>query len=221
MFDEIKKKLFLERLKVLTIDGIATGQIIPFDETFYERLSHTYICGLPVSFHIKYLAPVKGQIGQCYDRSLYMFLALEESVLVRSDRKDLKLVFGKESAGHGWIEIGDYVYDPTTRAKYSKALYYKIFEPTNTIYYTREDYSKIGNNREFVNDVCSTTLEDFMLNGRKRFDLIAIPLVRGVAQMQNKTEFLEKLDEFLSQVEYDEKTLYQDLKNSVFEKMLK
>ena len=85
MLDEIKKKLFLERVKLLTLNGLVTGQIVPFDEEFYERLSHTYICGLPISFHIKYLAPVLGQLGNCYDRSLYMFLALEESILVRED----------------------------------------------------------------------------------------------------------------------------------------
>ena len=31
MLDEIKKKLFLERVKLLTLNGLVTGQIVPFD----------------------------------------------------------------------------------------------------------------------------------------------------------------------------------------------
>lgn len=206
MLDEIKKKLFLERVKLLTLNGLVTGQIVPFDEEFYERLSHTYICGLPISFHIKYLAPVLGQLGNCYDRSLYMFLALEESILVRADRKDLKLKFGEGYAGHGWVEIEEYVYDPTTQARYNKTLYYKIFEPTHIMRCTREEYCKIEHNKEFLTDVCMTTIEDFLPKGRKHSDLIIIPLVKAVTQMQDKTEFLEKLDEYLKQIEFDEKT---------------
>jgi len=70
----------------------------------------------------------------------------------------------------------------------------------------REEYCKIEHNKEFLTDVCMTTIEDFLPKGRKHSDLIIIPLVKAVAQMQDKTEFLEKLDEYLKQIEFDEKT---------------
>ena len=77
-------------MQLLLNKGIADKKIIPFDDEFYEKLNHTYISGLPVSIHIKYLKPIVGP-SKCYDRSLYMFFCFDDALLVRADNKDLEL----------------------------------------------------------------------------------------------------------------------------------
>ena len=87
MFDNIKKSLYFSKMQLLLNKGVADKKIIPFDDEFYEKLNHTYISGLPVSIHIKYLKPIVGP-GKCYDRSLYMFFCFDDAILVRGDNKD-------------------------------------------------------------------------------------------------------------------------------------
>lgn len=116
MFDILKKNLYFTKIQILFDNGLRNGSIVPFDDTFYEKLSNTYISCLPVSIHIKYLKPLTPP-GRCYDRSLYMFFCFNDAILVRADNRDLELKFGLSNAGHGWIEIGDYVYDPSLLLK--------------------------------------------------------------------------------------------------------
>lgn len=99
MFDNIKKGLYFSKMQLLLKKGVEDGNILPFDEEFYEKMSNTYISCLPVSIHMKYLKPIVGP-GKCYDRSLYMFFCFKDAVLVRGDNKDLELRYGKENAGH-------------------------------------------------------------------------------------------------------------------------
>mgnify|MGYP003299039579 CR=1 FL=1 len=130
MFDNIKKELYFFRKEVLFNKGIKEGKIVPFDDCFYEKMSHTYFNCVPISMHIKYLKPLSGP-GKCYDRSLFMFFCFDDALLVRADIKNLELLYGKENAGHGWIEIDDYVYDPSSTLRFDKKLYYQIYNPTN------------------------------------------------------------------------------------------
>lgn len=210
MLQKIKKKLFFMKAELLIKNGILKGQIQEFDEKFYERLSHTYFSGIPISFHIKYFFP-KEEEGRCYDRSLYMFLAIEEAILVRGSRKDLEYLYGKESSGHGWIEIGDYVYDPTSRMKFSKSLYYQIYEPSNVYKTTRKEYCSNEESRKFLQNIVFTTLNDLKPGGRKRQDLLVIPLIREVIRMKGETETLEKLDSYLEKIQYNEETIFTEL----------
>ena len=50
-----------------------------------------------------------------------MFLAQPSSILVRGNIKTLEYKYGKEKSRHGWIEMDDYVYDPTSLYKYKKS----------------------------------------------------------------------------------------------------
>ena len=75
MFNKIKKELYFYKMNLLIANGIYSKKIVPFDDDFYEQLSHTFINGLPVSMQIKYLKPILPP-GKCYDRSLYMFFFL-------------------------------------------------------------------------------------------------------------------------------------------------
>lgn len=174
-------------------------------------MNNTYFNGIPISMHIKYLrAPKTMGIGKCYDRSLYMFFCFDDALLVRGDNKDLELRFGKEKAGHGWIEIGDYVYDPTLLLRFDKETYYKIYNPTNVEKITKEEYRKI--NGSYYDMIRNTTISDFKSSGSKRVDLIlTIPLVKAIAECSHNEKFINALDEYLSLIQYDEKQIYDEM----------
>lgn len=157
--------------------------------------------------HIKYLKPTAPP-GKCYDRSLFMFFCFDDALLVRADNKDLELRFGKENAGHGWIEIGNYVYDPSLMMRFEKDLYYKIYSPTDVHKATKEDYKKV--NGSYYDDVRNTSIDDFKIGGSKRTDLcVSIPLVRGIAEFNE--QFKKELEEYLTLIQYDEKQVYDEL----------
>ncbi len=209
MFDGLKKKLYFSKLQLLYSKGISEGKIVPFDESFYRSMSNTYFASIPVSMHIKYLRPKTGP-GKCYDRSLYMFFCFDDALLVRGDKLNLELLYGKDNAGHGWIEIGDYVYDPTMLMRFDKDLYYKMFSPTNVSKATKEEYVSV--NGSFYDDIRSTTVSDFQPGGSKRLELCTtIPLVQGIADMSSDESFKKELDEYLSLIKYDGEAIYRDL----------
>lgn len=182
MFDNIKKSLYFIMMRLLLEKGIENGSIVPFDDSFYEKVSHTYIDCLPVSMHMKYLKPL-ARPGKCYDRSLYMFFCFENAVLVRGDNKDLELRFGKDNAYHGWIEMDGYCYDPSSLLRFKKETYYKVYKPYNISKITVEEYKNCCDyNKQFYEDIVNTKLSDFQPNGKKRTDLsVIIPLVQGIA----------------------------------------
>ena len=209
MFDNLKKGLYFSKMQLLFNKGLAEGKIVPFDDEFYEKMSHTYFNCIPIYMHIKYLKPIVGP-GKCYDRSLFMFFCFDDALLVRANNKDLELRFGKENAGHGWIEIGNYVYDPSLLMRFEKDLYYKIYSPTNIFKATKEDYIKV--NGSYYDDVKNTSIEDFKLGGKKRTDLcVSIPLVRGIAEHSSDENLKKELDAYLTSIQYDEKQVYEEL----------
>lgn len=127
MSENIEKRLYLSEIENLFEKGLFDGLIEPFDNTFYERLSHTYINCLPVSIEIKYLKSINGP-GHCLDRSLSMFFCFDDALLVRGDGKYFELIYGKNKTFHGWIELDGYVYDPSFMKKIIKYLCLQIFQ---------------------------------------------------------------------------------------------
>ena len=118
MIEDLRKKLFFAKFEILWREALCKGKIMEFDDGIYDDMSNTYISCLPVSLHIKHskhLFP----LGTCYDRSLYMFLSLDDALLVRGNNKDLEYNYGKGHEGHGWIERGNYVYDPSLMIKFA------------------------------------------------------------------------------------------------------
>ena len=199
--------LYYLRAEKLIEKGKGNGSIAPFDQDFYEQMSHTYVAGLPVSMNIKYLRPILGP-GKCYDRSLYMFLCFDDALLVRGDTKDLELRYSKEAAGHGWMEKGGYVYDPSLLQKFPIDLYYKIFGVSNVQKCSHAEYAAIPENKKLYNKVRNTTLQDYQPNGKYRLDLLtSIPLVKGIAEASGNIEFQQELDKYLETVQYDEKQI--------------
>ena len=209
MFDNIKKEIYFKKMDLLFHKGLFEEKIVPFDDKFYERMSHTYFGCIPVSMHIKYLKPLDSP-GKCKERSLFMFCCFDDALLVRANIKDLELRFGKEYAGHGWIEIGDYVYDPSLTLRFDKDLYYKIYNPSNIYKYTKKEYRET--NKKYYDMIKNTTISDFQPGGSKRTDLCTvIPLIRQIAEYSCDENFKKDLDEYLSLIQYDEKQVYAEL----------
>ena len=74
MFDSLKKGLYFSKMQLLFSKGLSEGKIVPFDNEFYEKMSHTFFNCIPISMHIKYLKPTASP-GKCYDRSLFIFFS--------------------------------------------------------------------------------------------------------------------------------------------------
>ena len=145
-----------------------------------------------------------------------MFFCFEDAKLVRGDNKDLELLYGKENAGHGWVEIGDYVYDPSTMKRYDKDLYYKIFEPSNIYKGSKEEYCSYQENKKLYDDIQSTTIDDYKPNGRKRVELaVIIPVIRELAKASENQEFIDDLNAYLTKIQYNEEQVYNALNEKV------
>ena len=211
MFNNIKKNLYFRKSNLLFKQGLMEKKIVPFDDEFYEKMSHTYFNGIPISMHIKYLKPLPCMDGKCYDRSLFMFFCFPEAILCRGDIKNLELSYGKEKAGHGWIEMGDYVYDPTLLMRFEKELYYNIYMPFNVIKTTTEEYCLAPECKALYDDITKTTIQDLQTPGVKRINLIAsIPTVQEMAEMSNNPDFVKELNEHLASINYDIQQILDD-----------
>lgn len=221
MFENIKKILNFSKMQLLFKKGLEDGSIVPFDDEFYEKMSHTYINCLPVSMHMKYLKPIVG-LGKCYDRSLYMFLCFENAVLVRGDNKYLELKYGNDKSGHGRIEMDGYCYDPSLLLRFKKETYYEIYKPYNVSKTTIDEYKNCcDSNKQFYEDIINTNISDFQPNGRKRIDLcVIIPLIKGIAEMGTNEDFKNELNNYLKSIQYNERQISEEM-DTVFQKQLK
>lgn len=201
MFKEIRKKLFFTRFHVLAAKASQQGKITEFDDEIYQKMNNTIIACFPVSFFIKHSKHMFA-LGTCYERSLYMFLALDNAILVRGNNKDLEYNYGEGHGGHGWVEVGDYVYDPSTMLKYDKETYYELYGCTDVTKTDKETYLKL--NQDFVDSYVSTDFNDFRPGGKRRLELgILIMQVQTLASMLDDEEFRKDLDDYLKLVEYD------------------
>lgn len=213
---KIIKKLYNKRLEMLFGKGVMEGKITGFDEEIYEKMDGTVIACLPVSLHIKYSKYLFPH-GTCYDRSLYMFLALDDAVLVRGKNKDLEVNYGKGHGGHGWVEVGNYVYDPSLMLRFDKDLYYKIYGCTAVKKIDKATY--LAEHKDFVNQHVSTDFDEFKPGGKRRTELgILITQVKALSQFINDENFTRELNEYLSYIEYDEKQI-QEERNKSLEKL--
>ena len=89
MFDELKKDLYFKKLNALYREGIESNKIKKFDESFYRILDKTFVNTLPLSIYLKYMQP-KTKEGDWVNTSLYMFIAIDNTCLVRANNKNLE-----------------------------------------------------------------------------------------------------------------------------------
>ena len=211
MFENTKKELYFFKLNLLFNQGIRNGDILPFEDDLYERLSKIYFNGIPLSIQIKYLKP-KISPGNCEDRSWFITMGFEDALWVSGDNKDLELNYGKNGAWHFWVEHDGWVYDPTLLYKFKKELYYKIYLPKNIIYRRPEEYKK----SPIYQSIVKTTIDDLIPGGKERYHLcVTIPLVKGIAEMSGNADFIKELEQHLEEIEYDYKEITDELNSSI------
>lgn len=214
--DKIKQQLYSMKMITLFNKSLKEGKIVNFNEEFYKKMKDTYISCIPVSIWIKYLKPIIGS-GMCYDRSLYMFFCFEDSLLVCASTKDLELRFGKEDSGHGWIEMGNYVYDPSLLMRFEKDLYYKIYGVTNAKKNTHSQYRKA--NTEFYDNIKNTIIRDYQPGGCKRTDLLTIiPFLEEIAKMSGNSTFIKEVNDYLRDIDYDYQEVMSELHKIAIDK---
>ena len=217
MLEELRKKLFFAKFRVLSAKASQEGKIMEFDDEIYEKMKNTIIACFPVSFYIKHSKHMF-PIGTCYDRSLYMFLALDDAILCRGNNKDLEYNYGKGHGGHGWIEIGDYVYDPSIMLKFDKETYYKLYGTTDLTRTDKDTY--LREHKDFVDNVVSTDFDEYRPGGKRRLDLgILVIQVQAIARMIDDQEFKKDLADYLVDIEYDENQI-QEERNKVIQELL-
>lgn len=217
MFDELKKKLFFAKFKVLSAKASRERTIMEFDDEIFEKMKNTIIACFPVSFYIKHSNNMFA-LGTCYDRSLYMFLALDDAVLVRGKNKDLEYNYGKGHGGHGWVEVGDYVYDPSIMLKLKKDVYYQLYGTSDLMKVDKETY--LREHKDFVDLVVSNDFNEFKPGGKRRLELgILVIQVLAMADMINNPEFTKDLNEYLELIEYDADQIQQE-RNKAIEEIL-
>ena len=217
MFDELKKKLFFAKFKVLSAKASREGTIMEFDDEIFEKMKNTIISCFPVSFYIKHSNNMFA-LGTCYDRSLYMFLALDDAVLVRGKNKDLEYNYGKGHGGHGWVEVGDYVYDPSIMLKFKKDVYYQLYGTSDLMKVDKETY--LREHKDFVDLVVSNDFNEFKPGGKRRLELgILVIQVLAMADMINNPEVTKDLNEYLELIEYDADQIQQE-RNKAIEEIL-
>ena len=217
MFDELKKKLFFAKFHVLWAKACQEGKVMEFDDEIYEKMKNTIIACFPVSFFIKH-SKHSFPIGTCYDRSLYMFLALDDAVLVRGNNKDLVYNYGKGHGGHGWVEVGDYVYDPSLMLKFDRETYYKLYGTSDVYKIDKETYMR--EHGDFVKTVVSTDYNEFRPGGKKRLELgVMVTQIRAIAEMVDDEEFKKDLADYLVLIEYDAHQIQRE-RNRVIQELL-
>ena len=213
MFDDIKKKLYFTKFNILWNKAIKEGKITQFDDEIFQQMSNTVIACFPVSFYIKHSNHMFAQ-GTCYDRSLYMFLALDDAILVRGNNKDLEYNYGKGHEGHGWVEVGNYVYDPSLMVKFDKDTYYALYGCSNVSKIDKKTY--LEQHKEFVDKLVSHNFDEFRPGGKRRLDLgILIIQIRALSQILDDEQFTKDFNDYLTLIEYDEKQISEEREKTI------
>lgn len=215
---ELKKKMFFIRFSIMFEKAMQEGKITKFDDEIFEKMSNTIISCLPVSFYIKYSNQLFDQ-GTCFDRSLYMFLALDNALLIRGDNKDLEYNYGKGHERHGWVEVGDYVYDPSLMLRFNKETYYSIYGARNLSKVDFKTY--VEQNKNFVEASVSHDYNEFKPHGKRRLELGMLMIqIKILSDILGDEQFTKDLNDYLALVEYDSKQIKEEQRYSL-NRMLK
>lgn len=202
MLDNLKKKLFFKRFDLLFNKGVRDGRICEFDDQIYEKMDGTIVSCLPVSMYIKHSDHLFPS-GTCYERSLYMFLALGDGVLVRGNDKALEYRCGEGHGGHGWVEVGDYVYDPSLMLRFDRNLYYNLYGMSDVYKCDKKTY--LAEHHDYFDSHVSHDLDEFKPGGKRRLELgFYIMQLRALESLVNDDSFTHDLESYLELVEYDE-----------------
>ena len=113
------------------------GKLIEFNQEFYDRFEDMYYNGLPIYYYLE-----KMSMGKCYDASAILSLAMgKESYVCRGELANMTIIYDDEDGfGHGWVEVGDMVYDTTWKIMCSKKVYNQLFKPIDVSRRSHEQF---------------------------------------------------------------------------------
>ena len=87
-----------------------------------------------------------------------------------------------------------------------------MFMSKNVIVCTIDVYKK----HELYQTVINTSIDDLRPSGKERCHLcVAIPLIKGIADMSGNKDFVDELNEYLKDIEYDYEQIRDDLYKSI------
>lgn len=184
--------------------GIDSGLILPFDKEIFSMLDNTFVCGIPVSMHLKFFNSVSG-IGNFHDKSLYMFFSIPNSILVYC-KCNYK---GHEYIDHGFVETDKYVYDPATLMRFDKELYYLIYDPTDVTKCTLDEYCSDDENKKIYEYITKYCLEDYMPDGCERKEFLYN--AKNVEYYRN----IKEVDDYLNMLDYDSSSVINDINERI------
>lgn len=140
-------------------NGYRTCQITAYDDEFVQNLKQHHISGETVFTIINDFKPDEdsNEVGHCLERSFLMFLCNHDSVWVYGNNQNLAIKYGKQNSTHAWVEIGNFVYDPTTIRRYPKKLYYNMLKINHVKKLTYGNYQQNG-----VDDNLITMLKEYI-----------------------------------------------------------
>ncbi len=216
MLKAIKGKLFLRKAELLAQQAYTEGKIVPIEEEFMDELKKRFWVGMSVYMHIKYFIPISPfQTGRCWDRTRLMLMCHPNATRAIGNVKTLEYSAkgDKNLAGHSWLEIGDYVYDPTTLMRYEKELYYQIHKPYDVIYETQEEFLASNKTNAMMKTVVTSSIDEYMPGGEKRWELeMSLPILKTAALNHSDPSLMEEVDSFI------ETTGYYPPEDSVYNK---
>lgn len=200
-FEKLKKQLMNIRINCLINKGLKEGKITHFSEDIFNKMNNTIIGCLPASFYVKYYNYLFTQ-NNCFDKSLCMFLSLDDALLVSGSKHKIKDLYGKSGNGYDWVEVGNYVYDPFLMLKFEKETYYLIYECENISRVDKKTY--LLQYKDFADKYVTNDYDEFKPNGKRRLDLITLIFqIKISTQSYSDKEFIKELKKYLSLVEYN------------------
>jgi len=196
----LKKKLYQKKFRLLWADGEEKGFILPFEKEMYKALEDVVYAGTtPANMYLVHLKPIHPPM-KCYDRSEVISMAFKDCHLVRGKLKLLELESGPDKAGHGWVEKGGWVYDPTYMMKFKRSLYYEMFGVSDVQKIHRNELEK----DEYYQRCLAGHIERLWL-------IMTIPILEERAAKEKNTKMMNELEIFKKKVNYDYKAIQNEL----------
>jgi len=108
---------------------------MPYSEELMQEMYGKRIMGIPTSF---FLLDLRRTNTFCHISSDLLVYIMPNSNRVSGEIPMIKA----EDKSHSWVEDEQFVYDVTQGIVWKKEIYYRKFEPANTVVHTREQSLK-------------------------------------------------------------------------------
>ena len=148
---QFRSDCFDIRIMHRLLNGYRNQQITSYDDQFIQKLEQYNIIGESVWSIISDFKPKDDdKFGHCFERSYLMFLCNHDAVWVYGKNQNLAIKYGKQNSTHAWVEIGDFVYDPTSVQRYPRKMYYEMLKISHVKKMTHEKYHEEGVNANLI-----------------------------------------------------------------------